>query len=77
MSDDIKCPKCGSEAVYPEGTLWICPECDYEWMPKAKVSAPVEAAPVEAGIKDAYGNFLRDGDAVTVIKDLKVKGSSS
>lgn len=71
MSDPI-CPQCGSENAYPDGSQWMCPECGHEWTPGD------DAAPeaVEGGVKDANGNLLADGDSVTVIKDLKVKGSS-
>ncbi len=67
----LTCPQCGSENVYEDGGLWICPECAHEWNPR---EARAEA--VEQGVKDANGNALSDGDTVTVIKDLKVKGSS-
>lgn len=66
------CPKCQSEFTYADGPLLICPECAHEWSTEAE-AAQVEP---EAMIKDAVGNVLQDGDAVTVIKDLKVKGSS-
>lgn len=69
--DTLKCPQCGSEHVYEDGGLWICPECAHEWNP-AEASAEAAAQ----GVKDANGNPLADGDTVTVIKDLKVKGSS-
>ena len=65
------CPKCNSSYTYQDGTLYICPECAHEW------SNSVEEVLVESlVIKDANGNLLQDGDTVTVIKDLKVKGSS-
>lgn len=64
------CPKCNSEYTYEDGSLLVCPECAYEW----SVNSPAEEVNV---IKDANGNILNDGDTVTVIKDLKVKGSSS
>lgn len=64
------CPKCNSEYTYEDGELLICPECSYEWKDG-------EAAEEVAIIKDAVGNVLTDGDTVTVIKDLKIKGSSS
>jgi protein PhnA len=76
MDSDLKCPTCGSEHVYQDGSLWICPECAHEWDPQA---AGVEAAEGSGGadaVRDANGNLLADGDAVTVVKDLKVKGSS-
>lgn len=73
MDSDLKCPKCESEHVYQDGSLWVCPECAHEWDPKASASGVDGADNV---VKDANGNVLSDGDTVTVIKDLKVKGSS-
>ncbi len=72
MSSLPPCPACGSEYTYEDGTQLVCPECAHEWSPQAAASE--EAAKV---IKDTNGNVLQDGDTVTVIKDLKVKGSSS
>ncbi|WP_295418853.1 zinc ribbon domain-containing protein YjdM [Sulfurovum sp.] len=71
MENIPNCPKCGSEYTYEDGNLYICPECGYEWSKDA-------AAQAEEGlvVRDANGNILQDGDTVTVIKDLKVKGSS-
>ncbi|MER2554959.1 MAG: zinc ribbon domain-containing protein YjdM [Thauera sp.] len=66
------CPKCGSAYTYEDGALLVCPECAHEW--SASPEATTESARVW---KDANGNLLQDGDSVTVIKDLKVKGSSS
>ncbi len=71
MTDDLKCPQCRSEHVYQDGSLWICPECAHEWDPEAAAGEAEGAA-----VKDANGNPLADGDTVTVVKDLKVKGSS-
>ncbi len=73
MSNPPACPKCGSEYTYEDGAMYICPECAHEW------SRDAVAAAAEAGlvVKDAHGNLLQDGDSVTIIKDLKVKGSSS
>lgn len=71
------CPKCNSENIYEDGNLWICPECSHEWN-AADLEVSKEEA--EAGphvFKDAHGNVLQDGDSVTVIKELKIKGSSS
>ncbi|AMG29005.1 alkylphosphonate utilization protein [Grimontia hollisae] len=65
------CPQCNSEYTYEDGALLVCPECGHEWSQNA--SADVEETKV---IKDSNGNVLQDGDTVTVIKDLKVKGSS-
>ncbi len=67
------CPNCQSSYVYADGALLVCPECAHEWSPDAGLAAEAEATRV---IKDAVGNVLQDGDSVTVIKDLKVKGSS-
>ena len=74
MSDTPACTACKSTYVYEDGELWICPECGLEW---AKSGASGEAAAEGPRIvRDANGNALADGDSVTVIKDLKVKGSS-
>jgi len=72
MSTLPKCPKCSSEFTYEDGSMYVCPECAHEW-PKDTA----ENSEQKAGIRDAVGNLLQDGDTVTVIKDLKVKGSSS
>jgi protein PhnA len=72
MSDLPNCPACGSEFTYEDQQMLICPECAHEWR------AGEENAEAEgAEIRDANGNSLADGDTVTVIKDLKVKGSSA
>lgn len=65
------CPKCNSTFTYQDGVLFICPECTHEWTNDEK-----ETLADTVIIKDANGNILQDGDSVTVIKDLKVKGSS-
>lgn len=67
------CPKCNSEYTYEDGSLFVCPECGHEWTSKSETEN-IEDKKI---IKDANGNVLNDGDSVTVIKDLKVKGSSS
>lgn len=72
MNDLPHCLKCNSPYTYEDGTMYVCPECAHEW-PK---DAVVESDDSEPAIKDANGNVLNDGDTVTVIKDLKVKGSS-
>ncbi len=72
MSSLPKCPKCGSEFTYEDGANYVCPECAYEW----PIAAAAEAGEEKRVIKDASGNVLNDGDTITVIKDLKVKGSS-
>ncbi|OWR31907.1 alkylphosphonate utilization protein [Saccharibacillus sp. O23] len=74
MNELPNCPACGSAYTYEDGNLLVCPECAHEWTPGADASEGEESAKV---VRDANGNELRDGDSVTVIKDLKVKGSSS
>ena len=71
----ISCPQCKSENIYQDGNLWICPECSHEWSIFAQAAQP-EAEVEDNLIRDANGNVLNNGDTVTVIKDLKVKGSS-
>lgn len=73
MSDLPKCPKCNSEYTYKDNALLICPECAYEWTNEEKENT---LSNDELIVKDAYGNALKDGDSITVIKDLKIKGSS-
>ncbi len=73
MSDLPNCPKCDSIYTYEDGNMYICPECAHEWSQQAVEEAAEDAVI----IKDSVGNILGDGDTVTVIKDLKVKGSSS
>jgi protein PhnA len=68
-----KCPQCSSEYTYQDGLLFICPECAHEWSSTAEEKT---AENTDKIVKDAHGNTLQDGDSVTVIKDLKVKGSS-
>ena len=70
MSGLPNCPKCGSEYTYEDGEMFICPECAHEWSKHATEEVD------EKVYKDANGTILQDGDTVTVIKDLKVKGSS-
>jgi len=72
MSTLPKCPKCSSEFTYEDGSMYVCPECAHEWSKEAAA----ESGDEKRVVCDAYGNALKDGDAVTVIKDLKVKGSS-
>ncbi|WP_228851570.1 zinc ribbon domain-containing protein YjdM [Aegicerativicinus sediminis] len=72
MSEETtSCPKCDSPYPYPSGLLMICPECGYEWNPKEQSEASIGLV-----VLDANGNKLTDGDSVTVIKDLPVKGAS-
>lgn len=72
MVDLPNCPKCNSVYTYEDGSLLICPECAHEW----NIELESEDNADRRIIKDANGNVLNDGDSVTVIKDLKVKGSS-
>lgn len=71
MSDLPNCPGCNSSYTYEDRGMLVCPECGNEW--KAGEAVQEEEGPV---VKDANGNVLKDGDTITVIKDLKVKGSS-
>ena len=75
MKSESNCPKCKSENIYEDGHLWICPECSNEW--SAQKGTEVLDEIVATGVRDAHGNILVDGDNVSVIKDLKPKGSSS
>ncbi|MFA5684756.1 MAG: zinc ribbon domain-containing protein YjdM [Lysobacteraceae bacterium] len=72
MSNLPDCPACGSSYTYEDGVLLVCPECAHEWSADDPAGDGEEAREV----RDAVGNLLADGDTVTVIKDLKVKGSS-
>jgi protein PhnA len=73
MSNLPNCPKCNSEYTYEDGTQLVCPECGHEW----SLQSETENTEDVKVFKDANGNILNDGDSVTIIKDLKVKGSSS
>ena len=68
------CPQCQSEFTYEDGAMFVCPECAHEWSPQG--ADAVDGLDAERVIRDANGNVLADGDTVTVIKDLKVKGTS-
>lgn len=70
MSGLPNCPKCDSAYVYQDGEMLICPECAHEWNPNDTTASDEDV------ITDAYGTVLADGDTITVIKDLKIKGSS-
>ncbi|TJZ76323.1 zinc ribbon domain-containing protein YjdM [Chitiniphilus eburneus] len=72
MSTLPPCPQCQSGYTYQDGALYICPECAHEWAPETDTPE----ADTQRVVRDAYGNVLNDGDSITVIKDLKVKGSS-
>lgn len=76
MSALPDCPQCGSSYAYEDRSLLVCPECGHEWSPD-EARAEAAAADEAAMVRDANGNPLADGDSVIVIKDLKVKGSST
>ena len=67
------CPSCKSEHTYQDQLVYICPECAHEWA----VSDAAEDSEFAVGVVDAYGTPLADGDSITIVKDLKVKGASS
>ncbi len=71
------CPQCQSENIYQDGNLWTCPECGKEWMETSDVGADLHPPIDDQSVRDANGNILVDGDSVVVLKDLKIKGSSS
>lgn len=73
MNDLPPCPECGSQFTYEDQGMYVCPECAHEW-PKDAEEAQADEKPV---VRDANGNQLADGDTVTIIKDLKIKGASS
>lgn len=73
MTDLPKCAKCGSAYTYENGLLYVCPECGHEWAAHDEKKCETK----QTVVKDAYGNILQDGDTVTIIKDIKVKGSSA
>lgn len=72
MSKPPKCPSCSSEYTYEDGDNFVCPECAFEWP-----IATAESTTTETVVRDAFGNELKAGDSITVIKDLKIKGSSA
>lgn len=71
MSELPQCPQCGSTYTYEDRDMYVCPECGHEWSQSGETNED------EKVIKDSNGNVLTDGDTITVIKDLKIKGSSS
>lgn len=73
MPSTLACPQCSLENTYPDGSNYVCADCGFEW-PQAENTTPDDES--EAAVKDANGNVLANGDAVVLIKDLKVKGSS-
>lgn len=66
------CPQCSSEYAYPDGIMYVCPECSHEWNPDSGAGGGEDS-----GVRDSNGNLLSNGDSVILIKDLKLKGSSS
>lgn len=77
MSELPKCPKCDSDYTYQDGALLVCPSCAHEWNPAPQdEDREDDAREPDAAVRDANGNILQTGDSVTVIKDLKIKGSS-
>ncbi len=75
MSDFPNCPACGSEYAYEDRNLFVCPDCGHEWTPSAAGSE--KETDDGLVVKDAFGNRLADGDSISIVKDLKVKGASS
>lgn len=71
MSELPPCPQCNCEYTYEDGALLVCPECAFEWSPDAAAASEAENV-----IRDSNGTPLADGDTVTVIKDLKIKGTN-
>jgi protein PhnA len=79
MSDLPNCPQCASEYTYEDGAMFVCPECGYEWSKDGSGEENGKRSDKQSHekiIKDSNGNILETGDTITVIKDLKVKGSS-
>lgn len=77
MSQNLPaCPQCGLENTYPDGSNYLCPDCAFEW-PQQAAEASEDSEAGDGSIRDANGTLLADGDAVLLIKDLKVKGSST
>ena len=72
MAQLPNCPECNSDLTYEDGSLFVCPMCAHEWTEEAE-----EEKPKEKVYRDANGNILTDGDDVSVIKDLKIKGAST
>ncbi len=76
MSSEPNCPKCSAEFTYADGNMWVCPTCAHEWSQSENAVADIEI-PEDNSIRDANGNVLTDGDSLTVIKELRIKGSTS
>ncbi len=76
MSTNPACPQCSMENTYPDGANYVCADCGYEW-PMQEAGGTDASADDRDVVKDSNGNVLADGDSVVLIKDLKVKGSST
>ena len=76
MSNLPKCPKCASDSTYDDGSMFVCPDCGHEWAKTGAVETAANDDDVLV-VKDAYGTVLQDGDSITIVKDLKVKGASA
>lgn len=74
MPSQTTCPKCNGENIYEDSNLWMCPDCSHEWIPAIATAGSVTE---DTSIRDAFGNMLITGDTVTVVKELKIKGTSS
>lgn len=74
---EMNCPKCHSVNIYQDRDLWVCPECSHEWVRGKETIHVNEVVSVDSSVRDAHGNVLTDGDSVIIVKDLKIKGSSS
>ncbi len=72
MTNMPPCPTCNSHYTYVDAGMYVCPECAHEWSTDTEGNTDADSV-----VRDAFGNILNDGDSVTVIKDLKIKGSSS
>ncbi|MFQ5558979.1 MAG: zinc ribbon domain-containing protein YjdM [Nitrospinota bacterium] len=72
MRESPVCPECGSPHTYEDRNMFVCPECAHEWASEGEKGS----GKIETAVTDANGNVLKEGDSVTVIKDLKVKGTS-
>lgn len=77
MKTPNQCPKCSSENIYFDGNVWTCPECFHEFTASPDTGKPSETDSILEAVRDAHGQPLSTGDSVTVIKELKIKGSSS
>ena len=75
MNEIPNCPECGSEYAYEDRNLFACPDCGHEWAQSGAEEG--EGVDAERVVKDAHGNRLADGDSISIVKDLKVKGASS